>query len=83
MRDLGFEPPLEQKPDRPRLCPMCGEETESVWHLSRRTFLAFVLRIQLVICQRITESQIVSSSRMNLGILRERQLAYGLKIFRR
>lgn len=31
MRDLGFEPPLEQKPDRPRLCPMCGEETESVY----------------------------------------------------
>ena len=31
MRDLGFEPPLEQKPDRPQLCPMCGEETESVY----------------------------------------------------
>lgn len=31
MRDLGFEPPLEQKPDRPRLCPMCGEETETVY----------------------------------------------------
>lgn len=31
MRDLGFEPPLEQKPDRPQLCPLCGEETESVY----------------------------------------------------
>lgn len=31
MKDLGFEPPLEQKPDQPRLCPMCGEETESVY----------------------------------------------------
>lgn len=48
-----------------------------------RTFLAFVLRIQLVICQHITESQIVSSNRMNLDIQQERKLAYGLKIFRR
>ena len=31
MRDLGFEPPLEPKPDRQRLCPLCGEETESVY----------------------------------------------------
>ena len=32
MRDLGFEPPLEQKPDRQRLCPLCGEETENVYN---------------------------------------------------
>lgn len=31
MKDLGFEPPLEPKPDPARLCPLCGEETESVY----------------------------------------------------
>lgn len=59
------------------------EAAEFLWHLSMRTFLVFVLRIQLVICQHITASQIVSSNRMNLDIPRERKLAYGLKISRR